>query len=357
MSANVFKVGAIWHFRFQVGGVRVQRSTRLRNRRRAEQFAEKAFEAAVLRANGGEPVPTLGELARDWIEVHRPTASAAHIRSVETCARLHMYGLAAKPINAVTTDDVELARNEHLQDHRPASANHWLRVMKLLAMWAIKRGIIAALPWKVAMLTVQKRPRAILPLDVTRVWFGAIDKAARRAPGAGTAVRLMFGLGLREGEAAGARWEWIDWERKTYTPGVTKGREAEPVPIPDWLLEHLVPRRALVGLIAPRQNGSSFPAGFSRTAMRTANAVCAVQGITPHRLRGTFATLLSEAGVPIQTIQKVLRHKDPMTTMAYLEKNFDTAASAQNRIGSKIDFKRRESGDDQGANPSADCTS
>lgn len=345
MSANVFKVGGIWHYRFQVAGVRVQKSTRLRNRGRAEQLAQLAYDAAVVRANGGEPVPTLDELAGAWLVVHRPTVSTAHIRSVETFRRLHQYGLADRAISDICTTDVELARNEHLVEHKPATANHWLRIIKLLAMWAVKRGIIAALPWKVAMLKVQKRPRAILPIEVTRLWFDAIDKATRRAPDAGTAVRLMFALGLREGEAVGARWEWIDWERKTYTPGVTKGREADPLPLPDWLAEYLAPTRRDTGLIAARRDGSSFPAGFARTAMRQANTACATQGITPHRLRGTFATLLSESGAPLQDVQAALRHKHPMTTVGYLEKNMSRVSQAQTRIGAKIDFKRRESGE------------
>jgi integrase/recombinase XerC len=357
MSANVFKVGGVWHYRFQVAGFRIQKSTRLRNRGRAEQLAQLAYDAAVLRANGGEPVPTLDELASAWLVVHRPTISAKHYSSVETFQRLHMYALGDRPIADISTADIELARNEHLADHRPATANHWLRIMKLLAMWAVKRGIIAALPWKVAMLKVQKRPRAILPIDVTRVWFEAIDKATRRAPAAGTAVRLMFGLGLREGEAAGACWEWIDWERKTYTPGVTKGREAEALPLPYWLADYLAPQRREAGLIAPRRNGTPFPAGFARTAMRIANAACATNGITPHRLRGTFATLLSESGAPLQDVQAALRHKHPMTTVGYLETNMGRVSLAQGKIGAKIDFKRRESGEERATPPSGDCIS
>jgi integrase/recombinase XerC len=357
MSANVFRVGAVWHYRFQVAGVRTQKSTRLRNRARAERHAQQAYDAAVVRANGGEPVPTLDELTGDWLVVHRPTVSSAHIRSVETFRRLHQYGLADTPISDIGTADVELARNEHLVEHRPATANHWLRIMKLLAMWAVKRGIIAALPWKVAMLKVQKRPRAILPVDVTREWFAAIDKATRRAPAAACAIRLMFGLGLREGEAAGARWEWIDWERKTYTPGVTKGREADPLPLPDWLADYLAPHRRAAGLIAPRRDDTPFPAGFARTAMRVANATCATKGITPHRLRGTFATLLSESGAPLQDVQAALRHKHPMTTVGYLEKNMSRVSQAQGKIGAKIDFKRRETGEAQATPPSADCIS
>lgn len=345
MSANVFKVGKIWHYRFQVAGERVQKSTRLRNRARAEEFAQRAYDAAVLRANGGEPVQTLDQLAGEWLDVHRPFASAAHMRSVETFRKLHQYGLADRAVSDIGTEDVELARNLHLVERKPATANHWLRIMKLLGMWAVKRGIIAKLPWTVAMLKVQKRPRATLPIDVARQWFDALDHATRRSPAAATAVRLMFGLGLREGEAVGARWEWIDWERRTYTPGVTKGREADPLPLADWLVEYLTPLRQVTGLIAPRRDGSPFPAGFARTALRTANAACAIQGVTPHRLRGTFATLLAESGVPVQDVQAALRHKDLSTTVGYLEKDMQRVTSAQSRIGARIDFNRRESGE------------
>lgn len=338
MSANLFKKKGIWHYRYQVAGKRVQRSTRLRNKARAEEVATAQFAAAVVRANGGEPVPTLSELAHSWMVVHRPTVSPAHYSSVETFRRLHMYKLGSKPIGDITTEDIELARNEHLVDRRPSTANHWLRIVKLLTMWAVKRGILKQLPWKVAMLKVQKRPRAILPIDVALVWFAEIDRATVREPGIGTAVRLMFGLGLRAGEASSARWEWIDWERMTYTPGITKGREAEPVPLADWLAAHLAPTKRAEGLIACRADGRPFPEGFASSAMRTANKACSIKGITPHRLRGTFATLLSEAGVPIQTIQAVMRHKSPLTTMAYLEKNRDTAVVAQAAIAKKIGF-------------------
>jgi len=332
MSANVFKRGGVWHYRFQVAGTRYRRSTGLTSRRAAEQVAQREYDAAVLRANGGEPVPTLAELAQAWIEVHRPVSSAAHIRSVELFQRLHMFDLGGKQINAITTLDVELARNLYLQTHKPASANHWLRIVKLLTMWAVKRGMLASMPWHVPMLKVQKRPRSILPLDAAKAWFSAVDQAAGRAPAIGTAVRLMFGLGLREGEAITARWEWIDWARKTYTPGITKGREADPLPMATWLREHLEGRRQPAGLIVAKPDGQAFASGFARQAIRRANDACAVKGITPHRLRGTFATLMSEAGVPIQTVQRVMRHKSFTTTMGYLEKNLDIAALAQERI-------------------------
>lgn len=356
MTWRVLKVGKVWHYRFQVALERVQKSTREKVKWRAEEAAQRAYDAAVVRTNGGEPVPTLAELVADWLAVHKPVVSHAHARSVDTFARLHQYDLGGLAINALSTEHVELARIEHLKTHAPSSANHWLRILKLVVKWAVTREVISRMPWKVPMLKVQKKPRSILPIAVAAFWFAEVDRAARD-PGAGVAARLMLFLGLRESEATGALWEWIDWERATYTPGKTKGREAEPLPMPAWLVDYLTPLRKESGLIAAKKDGAQFGPGFARKAMLSANVVCKTKGITPHRLRGTIATLLSEAGVPIQTIQKFLRHKSPLTTMAYLEKNMDLAAHAQNTITAKIGMLWRESGERLESAPTQDCKS
>jgi integrase len=83
----------------------------------------------------------------------------------------------------------------------------------------------------------------------------------------------MLWLGLRESEAAGARWEWIDWERQTYTPGKTKGKEAEPLKLLPALADYgAAARRA--ELIVSQSDGSQFGPGFARSAIRAANAAC-----------------------------------------------------------------------------------
>lgn len=338
--SKVFRVGdgKIWHYRFRVAGVRVQRTTREKDKGRAEIVAQRAYDDAVIRANGGHPIPTLFELAEEWIKVRGQVVSASHVRGMEMFVRHHMYDLGDLPISELTTERVELARNEHMKTRSPSTANHWLRILALLVNWAVRREILNKLPWKIAMLRVQKRPRTTLPIEMVKDWFEALDEAAGKMSAVGTAVRLMFGLGLRESEASGARWEWIDWERRTYTPGVTKGREATAIPMPGWIAERLGTIRSATGLIVARRNGRQLPAGYPRHAIRAANAACGIEGITSHRLRGTFATLLSEEGTPIQTIQAIMRHKDAKTTMAYLEVNHDRAAQAQDRISDRIGF-------------------
>ncbi|MDR5800651.1 site-specific integrase [Caballeronia sp. LZ001] len=350
MSYQLFRVGKRWHYRFQVNGARVQRSTRESVKHKAEAVAARAYHDAKLWSRGREPVPTLRELFVKWIAANEPIVSGAHIKSMRTVARLHLYGLGDVSVDQLTNGAIEQARLEHLQTHSRASANHWLKSIKVVCNWAVRRNILPMVPWSVKLIKLQKRPRTTLPASMASKWLIEVDAAAARQPGVSIAVRLMLGLGLREMETITARWEWLDWERGTYTPGRTKGREADPVPVPQWLLDYLQPTRQACGLIVTRTNGEACKAGFTRRAMFAANTACEVVGLTPHRLRGTFATLLSEQGVPIQTIRRVMRHKDPRTTMVYLEADLGSVVDAQARLSEKMGLadapKRKVSGEE-----------
>ncbi|RDU99219.1 tyrosine-type recombinase/integrase [Trinickia dinghuensis] len=332
MEYQLFRVGNIWHYRFQINGTRVQRSTRETVKYRAAEIADRAYTRARIWARGDDPVPTLRELVVQWLEVHRPIVSRAHVDIVERFGRLHLFGLGDVFIDEITTELVEAARNSYLESHAAASANQWLNVLKLVCRWAIRRKVIPALPWAVKRLKLQKRPRAMLPVANTREWLAHIDELDSDDGLISIAVRLMLGIGLRESETITARWEWIDWSRASYTPGITKGREADPLPMPRWLIEYLQTMRRETGLIVARADGAPLCRGFTRRKMLAANEATGIGHITPHRLRGTFATLLSEEGAPVQTVQKALRHKNVGTTMAYLEACMDLVSRAQERI-------------------------
>jgi len=338
MSYHLFRVGKVWHYRFQIDGARVQRSTGETLRHRAEPIADRAYRNAKLWSRGEQSIPTLRELVTQWITIHTPTASRAHIKIVEGFGRLHLYQLGDVMIDQLTTAMVEEARNEYLNGHAPASANQWLKVFRLLCNWAVRREVIPAIPFHVRTLKVQKKPRAILSTSLARQWLAAVDAHEGDRVAVRIAVRLMLGMGLREIETITARWEWLDWDRRVYVPGETKGREADPIPVPEWLIDYLQPLRQPSGLIVTRPNGKPFPSGFTRNAMLVANQTVGAGHVTAHRLRGTFATLMSEMGAPIQSIQRAMRHKSPLTTMAYLEVNMDFVTQAQQRIADKMGF-------------------
>lgn len=339
MTNNLFRVGKVWHYRFQINGVRVQRSTRETVKHRAEEIAIRAYRHARTWARGDEPIPTLRDLVVQWLVVHESTASRSHVKIVGTFARLHLYELGDVMLDELTTERVEAARLMHIRSHAPASVNLWLKVLRLVCNWAVRRKVIPALPFQVKLLKVQKRPRVTLSVALAQQWLCEVDRIAGAGRGVAVAVRLMLGIGLREAEAITGRWDWLDWDRLIYTPGITKGREADPIPVPAWLADYLRPMRKTAGLIVAKPDGSGFAHGFTRRTMLRANEACGVGHLTAHRLRGTFATLLSEAGVPVQTIQRVMRHKSPLTTMAYLEVNMPQVIGAQRLIADRVGFR------------------
>lgn len=332
MSYSIFKVGKVWHYRYQIAGQRTQRSTREVGKRLADSIAFRAYTNAKKQHRNEQTIPTLTQLIDAWVSLHTHTLSECHINSVLRLKRLHMYGMGSLLVTDITTERVEAAMLMHMENHSRASTNQWHAILRLLVNWAVKRKIIEKPPFTVPMLKLQKKPRPTMSTAIAAKWLDVIDESARKAPGVAIAVRLMFGLGLRETEALGARWEWIDWGRATYTPGKTKGREADPVPMPAWLVELLHQHKKTKGYIVLNRRGHAARPGFTRLAIKRANEKCGLTGITPHRLRGSFATLLSEHGVPLQTIQAVMRHKDPKTTFNYLEKNMDLAVRAQKSI-------------------------
>lgn len=348
---RIFKVDQIWHYRYRIDGRRVQRSTKETEKNIAVAIAEEAFRVAKLRARGEEPEPTLAELVPMWADAHFRTLSQNHIQAVETIGRLHLYGLAGLPLRELTSARVEAARNQFLASHAPSSANHWLATLHLLVSWAIQSHMIREVPWQLRKLKIQRKPKMLLPTSKAQTWLATIDRLTSHDPGVSLVIRLMIGLGLRINEAIKAQWQWVDWERSTYTPGETKGREAWPRPVPGWLLDHLEPLQKPAGSIVPSDPNKRITDQRVREVMKKANHEQGINGLTPHRLRGTYATLLSEAGVPIHDIQRALGHKSIVTTAGYLEVNMERVARAQIIIGEMLNLPRRKYGAPGGYNP------
>jgi len=56
------------------------------------------------------------------------------------------------------------------------------------------------------------------------------------------------------------------------------------------------------------------------------------QGITPHKLRHTFATYLIRNGVDVRTVQELLGHADLQTTAKYLHSDTRTKQAAVGKL-------------------------
>ncbi|SAL16841.1 phage integrase family protein [Caballeronia peredens] len=336
MAYTLVKEGKVWHVRWTLDGKRTKRSTGEVERGRADRRAAAMYRDAALWARNGRTVPTLRELVAQWLVAHQHIASKSHLEGMERFGRLHLFGLAEMQIDELTTTAVEAARGEYVASHSASGSNHWYRLLRLVVRWAVNRSVIPAVPFRLKAIKIQRRARTTLPVGLTAAWLAAVDEHA--SEGVCIAVRLMIGLGLREAETFTAQWQWLDFVRATYTPARTKGKEAEPLPVPQWLLDYLRPLRKPSGLMAVRADGRAYGRQFTRKAIADANAAIGVMGVTAHRLRGSFATLMSESGAPVQSIQRALRHKDIRTTLGYLESDLHHIALAQERMATAWGF-------------------
>lgn len=205
------------------------------------------------------------------------------------------------------------------------------------------------------------RERSRLPVVLDRTEVSAIlDRLSGHSR---LASQLMYGCGLRIGEAIQLRIKDVDPLRQRVTVREGKGRKDRALPLPKALLpelhRHLDARRALhaddqagghgdaplpnrLGRKAPsyanefgwqfllpsaRVSADKRTGVFCRWHISPATVQKALRlavrraridkRVTPHALRHSFATHLLEAGVDIRKIQTLLGHKSIRTTMVY----------------------------------------
>lgn len=182
-----------------------------------------------------------------------------------------------------------------------------------------------------------------------------------RAAGNEEAEMIQFFLftGARDQEVQFATWRDIDFSAKTFT--ITekldlgwspKDAEEGSIPIPDALVEVLRKRRERnpgTRLIFPTAQGK--PNGhFLRTLKSLAFRIgmncggcynkkgqcCSNKPVCKrfelHRFRKTFATMHHEAGVPVRTISRWLRHSDLETTLRYLASSDDRSERTREQV-------------------------
>lgn len=132
----------------------------------------------------------------------------------------------------------------------------------------------------------------------------------------GLAMRVLLELGLRVSEFVKLRVEDIAF-RERLVRVVGKGGRAGEIPVLPSLTREL---RVYLG---DRQTGFLFPSprGGHYSARRIQQVVKDVadeaeihKRVHPHKLRHTTATLLVNAGMPMEQVQKFLRHENIETT-------------------------------------------
>lgn len=356
------KVGRYWWICFKRGKQKVELSTGCTNRADAEfvlaeEKRKKGFQRLGIKLPESIKAPQVGDVVREWATCNRGVLSDRYLDQALESLDRHWAPISKDPMNEVTTEKVDKLRASYisgkgfktLKGHRieiPHTLGGWNRQVRLLSAvfgWAIRdRKYISSRPWHARERKVQQTGRPVVWPEQVQSYLAAVDSHSRKAV-IRLGIRMQLGLGLRESEAGGARWEWLSWRQEEYLPGDTKNRKTRRIPIPAWLLQLLLVewnRQGCPthGLVLPDAKEEQKARGFTKNAIREAGEDIGVPGLHPHRMRATFATTHYEAGTPLSEIQQMMGHEKPATTLRYIEMRQVRAAEAQAKVAAAMGF-------------------
>jgi len=207
-----------------------------------------------------------------------------------------------------------------------SSVRHAHRVLSLLLALAVRDGRLPRNPADGVRL-----PRASTP-PKRFLSHQQVADLAGAAGEYGLAVRVLAYCGLRYGELAALRLERVDLLRRRIEVvesmteiagravfGTPKGHQCRSVPIPrgiaDGLAEHLVGKAPDAFVFTAPGGGLLRLTNFRRRHFDRAAREVGLEGLTPHELRHTAASLAVSAGANVKSVQRMLGHKSAAMTL------------------------------------------
>ena len=163
--------------------------------------------------------------------------------------------------------------------------------------------------------------------------------AAADSPWTRAAVVLLLSTGIRRSEAVAITLDDLSLEeRQLLIRG--KGEKERVVPLTDQAVEAIqayLPHRTKAEsrhLFVSAWKGHPIHGRCINRMLKIViqKAGLEGQGITPHKLRHTFATHLIRNGVDVRTVQELLGHSDIQTTARYLHSDTRTKQAAVGRL-------------------------
>lgn len=289
------------------------------------------FVSASRRLRGS----TVSDLAPDWIkdreaDGRRPRGVASY-RDI-----LHRFQVwSNNPLVATLTEELVKEYKRYLMAHvAPATARHALTVVRAFCNWCVAEHYMET---NVALLVAHPHVELVEPDPLSRSEITALLRALDVPPQSHKAtwrrnrraVCLMLYAGLRIAEAVGAERRDLDLDRRSITVRreIAKGGHARVVPICIELLDELEAVRHYQPTWAIVDQGDTTEGRGKPITVKSADHIftrwLSARGIElhAHRLRKTFATELYVRGEDLATIQHLLGHVDPKTTMRYIGGN------------------------------------
>ena len=302
----------------------------------ARRKARSVFAEAIL---GRDPqqerqerrrIPTLAEFIRDSYLPYAKNVKRSW-RTDETILRIHILRkCGALRLDQISNQGIaDLLSRMREAGYASGTINRVLVLLRFMFNLAKKWSVPGSADNPTAGLKTAPdvcRERFLSQEEAHRL-LRALDTDENRV--AATAIKLLLFTGARRNEVTHAKWEFVDWEKRTLLVPRAKSGRPRSIHLNSAALE------LLRSICRTENNSFIFPSPatgrpspslhFPWTRIRE---TAGLSDVRLHDLRHSFASFLVNEGVSLYVVQGLLGHTQARTTQRYAHLANDTLAHA-----------------------------
>jgi integrase len=283
---------------------------------------------------------TVAQLADKWLADYvKPKLKPHTQRDYQQLLRQHILPVLGQlSVAHIGRDDV--VRLHVAMAEIPRRANYAIDTIRALFNFAIELGLRP--PGSNPAVGIKryrenKRERFLSETEIAKAAdaITAAEQAGTIGPHGAAGLRLCLFSGARSGEITAIEWSHVNWGRKLIRLPDSKTNEPRTIHLSEPALEILrtVPRigRYVIAGAKPDE-----PYKNLRRAWIFARGRVGLDDVRLHDLRHSFASLAASKGISLQTIGKLLGHRDPQTTARYSHLATDAVAAVNEELGAAL---------------------
>ncbi|MEX0962943.1 MAG: integrase domain-containing protein [Pseudohongiellaceae bacterium] len=258
---------------------------------------------------------TLKKVSQQWLEIKKTKVSPDHAEDSWRSLELHVFpDIGSIPIHKITAIKA-------IETLKPIAAKGSLETIKRLCQrlneimtFAVNTGLITANPLtgisKAFQPPGKQHQPTITPDQLPTLMRALAGASIRRTTRC--LIEWQLHTMVRPGEAAGARWDEIDFEKRLWTIPASRMKQKRPHSIPLStqalkLLELMKPISARSEFVFPSDRNPR-----THTHPQTANMALKRMGfdkkLVAHGMRSVASTTLNEQGFDPEIIEAALAH-------------------------------------------------
>jgi integrase len=256
----------------------------------------------------------------------------------ETVLRLHILPvLGAEPVDQVKNETIsELLQTMREKGYASGTTNRVLILVRYIYNLGRK--------WRIAGMKENPALGLSTAPDVQRDRFLTAEETQRLIASiesdenqtAAQAIMLLLLTGGRRNEITQAKWEYVNWERRTLLVPLSKSGKPRAIALnaPALSLLRAIPRTDNPYIFPSPVNGKPSASLFfpwDRIRKRAG-----LKDVRLHDLRHSYASFLVNQGISLYVVQGLLGHAHSRTTQRYAHLAHETLLDAAERMTSVV---------------------